>query len=138
MNSLSMNKWLVLLIGLRIHFACAAGSRSLVYGTILYLPHRSSPYEGNPCSQAIRYVLYGIFGLSSAIGVGIAGSNGEFGNAAVNAAALVAAGGAFFVDQKLTSELREKTKREMANPMLKGGSGMYGTASNEVEEDANQ
>ena len=70
--------------------------------------------------RVIRVVLYVTFGIAGFAGCGIAISNGEFGNLAINAVVLAGGVGIFLFDRSVTAGLREKAEKELSNPYLKG------------------
>ena len=77
--------------------------------------------------RVVRVILYSTFGIAGVAGVGVAlfqmGKNPSvaMGNLATNAGVLAAGVAVFFLDQKVTADLREKAEAEMKNPYQKAG-----------------
>ena len=68
--------------------------------------------------SGFRVALYAIFGIATIAGVGIAGSQGDAGNVAVNAIGLVLVGGAAVLDAKSQGDQVTAAGEAMRNTQL--------------------
>ena len=78
--------------------------------------------------RVVRVVLYVAFGITGLAGVAISATkmgadpSKALGDLAVNAAVLAGGVGILLFDRSVTAKLREKTEKELANPVRAGGS----------------